>query len=283
MYVKPSPGKTGNKERGRGDMKNNWKNILFGVAIFVCIGFVVVAIGNEKNIARADESDNKKHVVTSNEWEDIVNVFEKNKFSMDEWKLYGRKYVKTISNLDGFQTYANELKIKMDQFTWNESIEEDSWSLTGTFINESTKETETIQFITTHTNTNPTTYILFEMQGSDFSFKSPKEIQQQFDQKSANIFQGEYESFACIVGTAGDKINFGLHDLSNSLLTDFNASEVESLKEDTFVSISAYNGKWDRVIPTHHGLINLQIGLRKERLGEKITVVIGTPIITIEY
>ena len=68
-----------------------------------------------------------------------------------------------------------------------------------------------------------------------------------------------------------------------SLLQAFQAQEIESLKEDSFISTTAYSPLFGETIQTMTDEINLQLGVRKQGLGGKTTIVVGTPIITIEY
>jgi hypothetical protein len=69
----------------------------------------------------------------------------------------------------------------------------------------------------------------------------------------------------------------------NHLLTVFQAKEIESLAEKNFISTSANSALFMNTIKSRDKDINLQIGLRTNGLGSKTTLVIGTPIITIEY
>lgn len=67
------------------------------------------------------------------------------------------------------------------------------------------------------------------------------------------------------------------------LLTAFNAQQIESLMEESFVSVSAYTGLWEEALSSQQQEMNLQIALRKTGMGGQTTLVVGTPIITSEY
>jgi hypothetical protein len=84
-------------------------------------------------------------------------------------------------------------------------------------------------------------------------------------------------------GTVGDKMNEALPKTANHLLSVFNATEIEALKEETFMSVSAKSPLFTGSIENQRDNMNLQIGIRSEGLGAKTTIVVGTPIITIEY
>jgi len=49
------------------------------------------------------------------------------------------------------------------------------------------------------------------------------------------------------------------------------------------MSVSANSPMFTGSIENQRDNMNLQIGIRSERLGGKTTIVVGTPIITIEY
>ncbi|HVH96580.1 MAG TPA: YwmB family TATA-box binding protein, partial [Bacillus sp. (in: firmicutes)] len=46
---------------------------------------------------------------------------------------------------------------------------------------------------------------------------------------------------------------------------------------------TAYSPLFGETIQTMTDEINLQLGVRKQGLGGKTTIVVGTPIITVEY
>jgi hypothetical protein len=68
--------------------------------------------------------------------------------------------------------------------------------------------------------------------------------------------------------------------IASDLMEIFDAKEIEALKEDNFMSVSANSPVFSDSIARG---MNLQIGIRSEGLGAKTTIVVGTPIITIEY
>jgi hypothetical protein len=68
--------------------------------------------------------------------------------------------------------------------------------------------------------------------------------------------------------------------IASDLMEIFDAKEIEALKEDNFMSVSANSPMFSDSIGRD---MNLQIGIRSEGLGGKTTIVVGTPIITIEY
>ncbi|UTW70831.1 YwmB family TATA-box binding protein [Anaerobacillus sp. HL2] len=100
-----------------------------------------------------------------------------------------------------------------------------------------------------------------------------------------DLFKNNTKIFTCATGIGNDKLNFGLYEQAEIILDEFSAQQIELLKEETFISVSAYTNTWNNLLTTNEQTnMNLQIAIRaKERLGGKTTVTIGTPIITTEY
>ncbi|WP_096156379.1 YwmB family TATA-box binding protein [Bacillus sp. FJAT-45066] len=251
----------------------NWIGFIF----IVLLCFTAVIVGNERSGAQAINS------ITSTELEEIIRVYEQNEIFVNEWKLYARENVYTIRNKVSFQDEANRLKQKMGHFLWEEDRTEDSWKMVGTYFNEILKENEKITLMMTDIKTNPTTNVWYEVHAIGWEEEKSLSQVEKFYETASIIFHEEPEIFSCVIGEISDIIEVSLKNRADELLRSFSASEMESLTEDTFISISAYNDQWERFLPTPNGKMNLQLGLRKNGLGDKITVVIGTPIITIEY
>ncbi|MFE7063695.1 YwmB family TATA-box binding protein [Sutcliffiella sp. NPDC057660] len=242
--------------------------------LVVC--FTGVILGNERSRAQLPTE-------ISTEILEIAQVFQEKKINIKEWKLYGRNNVYKIRDLVGFQKEVNGLKKKMGHLNWTVEVEDDQWKAIGTHYNDSLKQEESLQLITTHTNSSKTSYLLYEVTGYGWEKTSAREILKDFHSNLTKISQENIEIFSCMTGDFSDKIEGGLQNTTNILLDAFSARVIEELNEDTFVSVSAYTELWNNVLPTQHGKMNLQIGLRKQGLGDKTTVIVGTPIITVEY
>ncbi|MDD9313984.1 YwmB family TATA-box binding protein [Cytobacillus firmus] len=75
-----------------------------------------------------------------------------------------------------------------------------------------------------------------------------------------------------------------LSDKANNILEKLSAQPVEQLVEENFVSVSAYKNSWENFLPTRNNeKMNLQLGLRNNQEDKLISIIIGSPIITIEY
>ena len=85
-----------------------------------------------------------------------------------------------------------------------------------------------------------------------------------------DIFHGKSTIFSCIYGDVGGKMNKSVSEHVNQLLKAFQAQEIESLQEDSFISTTAYTPMFGETIQTMTNEMNLQLGVRKQGLGAKI-------------
>ncbi len=122
-------------------------------------------------------------------------------------------------------------------------------------------------------NTKENTFIIFEVSGAKWD---PKYIQ-----KTNKIFSEKPIIYTCVQGVLNDKIEGVLQNKTNQVLKDLSARAIEQIEERAFVSVSAYNKKWDDALSTNREKINVQIAIRST--DNKDTIVVGTPIITSEY
>ena len=89
--------------------------------------------------------------------------------------------------------------------------------------------------------------------------------------------------FSCLFSELGGNMNESVSASVTRLLQAFQAKEVETLKEKNFVSTTSYSPLFSGAIQGETEQMNLQLGFRNQGMGGKTTLVVGTPIITIEY
>jgi hypothetical protein len=215
------------------------------------------------------------------EIKEMAHVLQQNGAKIEEWVIYTREYSQIVKDDATFLEKAQELKNKHKEFQWTLKKDKDIWKATGLYENSSVKEK--IQLVTTVTNKKPQTYILYEVKGFGWSEKRTKTVLKNVEKKLSKIFVKEPTFFSCVKGEFSDKMKGVLLNQANHLLAEFQAKPIEALQEETFVSVSAYTEKWENALPSTNQLMNIQLALRTTGLGEKTTVVVGTPIITIEY
>jgi hypothetical protein len=78
-------------------------------------------------------------------------------------------------------------------------------------------------------------------------------------------------------------VTTGLANHAQKVLTLLRAREVEGMRTDHTVSLSALSSMLPGGIETGGGMMNLQVAARMDSEARAVVLTIGTPIITIEY
>ncbi|WP_137743474.1 YwmB family TATA-box binding protein [Robertmurraya siralis] len=248
-------------------MKRNWMAF---IVVVVIIGVTFVQAGekfaNTKNM----------HDLLS-----IVTVLKGENIDINEWSLHAREKI-TANSPEDIQDLVRHLKNVFPDWAWETNSDSEKWESKASKTSNQTME-ESIQILSTLTDQNPQTYIIYEIQGKNFTRKTEQFIKEDLNALLSDIFREKPTIFTCVKGDFNDKINTSLPFTVNRLLDKFEATEIESLNETDFISTSAYSPKFTNGLTTNNQDMNLQLGIRTTGLGAKTTLVVGTPIITIEY
>lgn len=238
------------------------KKIPFILSIFGIIGFIVLQAGNKTTVADANH-----------EIKTLASVLQDENILITGWSVYARETLEE-ENVDRL---VRDLKTQLPNWTWEGSNGE------ITAISKSAELQEKIKIVSTDTNGPIHTYVMYEVRGRYWNKNTETFLNKNLPGRIFDIFRGNATTFSCIEGEFNDKIKSALPVYKSKLLKAFKAEEVEGLEEETFISISAVSPLFDKSLSNEHEM-NMQLGLRKtERLGAKTTLVVGTPIITIEY
>lgn len=226
------------------------------------IGFIMFQVGNNTIVADSEQDLLK-----------LVSVLQDEHILVNEWSLYSREIVENKKQNE----IVSDLKDQFADWSWTESGEE------VTAISTSSNYNEEITVVTTEINGQSSTYIMYEVKGKGWDEPSEAFVKKEWQSNLLDIFHGKPATFSCIKGEFGDKMDEALPVYMNGLLDAFGAEEVEALEEDNFLSTSAFSPLFSGTISEDHDM-NLQLGLRKpDGMGGNTTLVVGTPIITIEY
>jgi hypothetical protein len=247
-------------------MKKSFKMIsfMFIIIFFTMYGFI-----------RAEE------VIDTKPLQDIVSVMNKHNYDITNWSLYTRQKGDTLQTEDEVKKWFATKQKEHEDLQWG-SIQQDAngWKITA----KNEKEvTEKITFIVYGHKNKFLTYVIYEVYGNAWNKKTNGIVNGIVKERTKRLLLEMPEFFTCIKADVNDKISTALSERANELLADFSAEPIEKLDEQLFLSLSAYNDEWQQSIQTAGKQMNLQIALRKEGLGGKTTVIIGTPIITLEY
>ena len=211
-----------------------------------------------------------KPISDEQKMESMIKALEKNDAKVEKWSWLARE-TKTISNIHTFQKLLNDVKEKANIQKWEVEQSPDGYKATSYKKFSSYEERVVVTW--SKENTKENTFIIFEVSGAKWD---PKYIQ-----KTNKIFSEKPIIYTCVQGVLNDKIEGVLQNKTNQVLKDLSARAIEQVEERAFVSVSAYNKKWDDALSTNREKINVQIAIRST--DNKDTIVVGTPIITSEY
>lgn len=211
-----------------------------------------------------------KPISDEQKMESMIVSLEKNNAKVEKWSWLARE-TKTISNIHTFQKLLNDVKDKANIQKWELEQSPDGYKATSYKKFSSYEERVVVTW--SKENTKENTFIIFEVSGAKWD---PKYIQ-----KTNKIFSEKPIIYTCVQGVLNDKIEGVLQNKTNQFLKDLSARAIEQIEERAFVSVSAYNKKWDDALSTNREKINVQIAIRST--DNKDTIVVGTPIITSEY
>lgn len=239
------------------------KKILYVLLSLSAVGFILLNIASAKNEPDLFE---------------MASVLEHENMTINEWSLHAREKLENIQA----EKKMNELKKQFPDWDWQIAEDEEKWEATA--VSHTKKGvSETIRILSTTTGNQAQTYMIYEVLGKGWGKETKDWLQASAFQKINSIFHGKAVIFSCIYSDFGDKMNKALSSQVNDLLKAFQAQEIETLKENSFISMTAYSPLFAETIKGPTEEINLQLGVRKQGLGGKTTLVVGTPIITVEY
>lgn len=271
--------------------------------LFVALSFFqITGHGNGQVVG----STEKKATETTEQLQEIIHVMNKHDIAVDEWSIYAREDNDSLINKKKYEAKIAELKNQNPGFKWEQIFEHGMYKTVGTAQTElQATETENLSEIkakpeTLAENTKASlheeiifvayphkgqfkTYLIYVLKGETWTPELWNGLSSDFQSKIGTMFDKKPHIFSCAKGQTGGKMEGVLYNRALKILKDFSANPIESLQEETFVSVSAYTENWKNSIPEKNKEMNIQIALRNQGLGGSTTVVIGTPIITFEY
>ncbi|MFD2446752.1 YwmB family TATA-box binding protein [Bacillus sp. CGMCC 1.16607] len=247
------------------------------LSIIGIVGFVFLQFGNQSIVASNRESGH-------NELMTIASVLEEEKVDIQEWMIHSREHLTSFSKIEEVIQLQTKLMKEFPNWDWSIHQNNDKWEAIAT-TKTSNAYKETIKMMATLTNNQLHSYIIYEVKGTKWNQKTEDFFHEKWISRITAIFRGNPTNFSCMKADISDKIDSSLtlSETVNNWLEAFNAKEIESLHESAFVSISASSNLFAEKLQTKHDDMNLQLAIRSNGLGAKTTLVVGTPIITIEY
>lgn len=247
------------------------KKLMLIFSIFVIIGFIVLQLGNKTTVA------NKELDIQT-----IANVLQDEDILLNKWTFHAREHLLSLKSDKEIDSLVKELQAKFPNWEWTESFDNQKRKVTA--VSKTSKHhQETLQIITTLTKQQVNAYMIYEVKGGKWNQKSITFLANHLETRLTDIFRGNPTIFSCMEGVFNDKMNAALPNSVNKVLSSFHAKEIEALKEETFMSVSASSPLFAESIKANKDNMNMQIAVRNQGLGGETTIVVGTPIITIEY
>lgn len=209
------------------------------------------------------------------EWTQDINILAKTIEHMNgeliEWSLYAREPVH-LTNEDWKQT-KSLLEKEFPQFDWVYS----NTLMTGTW--EKASFTIKLQIVKSETALDSPAFLSFEIKGNSWDSTIEKETNQLVNEQTSKLFKNKPQLFSCIKG----QFNAENIEIIMEVMEYLQAEKVESIVETDFQSITAHSPFFMQQLAYEDKHINMQLGMRKSNLGVRPILVIGTPILTIEY
>lgn len=236
------------------------KKFLYGLFSLTVLSFIIFNIASAKGQSETDI-------------EKMASILQRENIFINQWSLYARQ------KLEGSgEEQKRSLEKQFPDVSWNISQDEEQWEAEAVFANREDVQ-ESIRIL----STGRESFLVYEAKGEGWSGETVQFLQEKIYPTIFDIFHKNVTIFSCLMGEFGGKLNESLGTNVNELLKAFDAREIERLEESSFISATAYTPQLNGIIQGISADMNLQVGLREEGLGGKTTIVVGTPIITIEY
>ncbi|MDN4524822.1 YwmB family TATA-box binding protein [Fictibacillus fluitans] len=243
----------------------------------IILFFVILFLFHSYQVIHAQEMKSYSKLAEMKDALDRSNVTVKN------WSLYTKGSIGFTEDVNGYRQQVALLKNAAQGFKWSRMKSNEHFKITGVRFSASGHVKERITLVAYPQKGKLATYLVYAAKGKGWNENVVLPFIRTYHDRVATYFEGKSSTFSCISGIHNGTMNFGLYKQALEIMTTFSAVPVEQLKEETFVSISAYTKQWDEKINTAHKAMNLQIAIRNQGMGGQTAVTIGTPIITSEY
>lgn len=247
---------------------------------FMAIIGLILSLYAHFTLNQSDKEENQSELYPLIQTIAILNETDA---QLDHWNVIV-KSERHLLTTDEYASINEHIESVLDDFTWQDPIQQNAQ-----IVRRATKRTPTYQLeetvtIMTHLQNNQyDTRLSYEITSPHWQEDTKNDIISHILTRTSELFHEKPRFFTCVTGKFSDTMKIVLRDEAMNIMQLFNANFVESLEEESFVSLSAYTDQWDARISTKDQSMNLQIALRNERTNEPTHVLIGTPILITEY
>ena len=221
--------------------------------------------------------------VKYNNWtDDFINTFDKTDAN---FKFYNIKINCVVSDITNEKQIKNicldiieSLNLDNDKIKWQQEennngfkiyaeVQDGPYSVSFTAIKKNKKEY----------------YIIIDILNNKV-YKNIVDIYQNLNDM-LNSYSDEVDIYLCIVGEYTKYLQLGKsNDILQNILYNMNAKEIDRIKEENFISVTAYsNLLLENNLDYLENKINLNIGIRYSENEDKTLIYMATPIIKLDY
>ncbi|MDV2886463.1 hypothetical protein BTR22_04035 [Alkalihalophilus pseudofirmus] len=255
-----------------------------GMVRILFFGFIFLLAGYSYMQATTSHAHNNN----LREIESILDLAQQEELHVQGWQLRMRAGQGQVSDLESFKQYVHNLN---SQFTgWNVSdvhMSETDWSIEATRPSVLGDSQERLSIYAYEQHGSYEIIHTYELNGTSTKALGERELHELLEERKESFSLQDspvYSQVRAVRPEDSEYVQPSLGDQARDFVEKLGATEIESLNEETFVSVSAYNDVWTDAIVTNGHKMNLQVALRSgETMGSGTTVTIGTPIITTEY
>lgn len=220
--------------------------------------------------------------VKYNTWTDnFIKAFEQTEANFKFYNIKINCVVSDINNKKQIESMCedivNSLNIKSDKIIMREEndngvkiyaqIKDSSYNVSFTAIKKNSKEY----------------YIIIDILGNKL-YKNIGDIYRNLDD-ILNRRSNDAEIYLCMAGEYTKKLQLDkCNDILENILYNMNAKEIDRVREDSLVSVTAYsNLLTENDLDYLENKINLNIGIRYSDNEDKTLIYMATPIIKLDY
>ncbi len=220
------------------------KKITMALFSLLAVGFILINITNAKS-----EPD----LFT------LVATLEKEQINIDKWSVHSREQIKTGDR----EEKLSQLMKQFPDWDWKKHEDQGQWEAVG--VSSEKEMTETISIL----SAEGISYLIYEVTGNGWNQEMKGSLQKEVFPTVSKIFHTKPTFFSCIFSEIGVNMNESVSAQLTNILPIFKAKEIEMLREDNFVSATAYSPLFTGSIKGQTEQFNLQLGLRNRRNGRK--------------
>ncbi|HEU4964754.1 MAG TPA: YwmB family TATA-box binding protein [Bacilli bacterium] len=223
---------------------------------------------------------------TSNTGEFLAKAFSATKanvegYSVHNWSVINQDY-KSLEELKALGQELNEtFGIEQAQETADHEGDQNSYALRGTWKNGSDVQL-VLSSLKFHDQAPQTVLVLrVEQVAQDLN-----DFNASINRVRATATQAGTvpQISTCIKGLLADKMEDGeTNALISDVLAKVSAKEIEGVRSDLVSSVSGYSPQTKDYIVTNGNKMNLQVAVHYDEQKGKTRVLVGSPIVTIEY